>query len=137
MPIHRMTVEDGVFLAKTVGYLDNMDGRTWSNALHKNAPQVAIIDLLDVDRICPTVVKIVADASRAPNLRTIMLVVSSTMSSQTARVVEKLAENANVRAFSTVEEAKRMARFQVTKAQSPAPAVTASFSQSFSFAGAW
>lgn len=130
-----MNIENQVMTARTVGYFDNMDGRTWANAVRANTPLVVILDLQEVDRICPTLVKVMAEVSRTAGLRSVLLVVSSTMSSQTARMVDKLAEYGNVRALPSYEEAEQQARITVSKAQSKAAAV--SFARGFSFAAAW
>lgn len=110
-----MHVEDGIFVAKTVGDLDNMDARTWANALRKNDTSSAIVDMTEVNRICPTVPKMFADAIRLPNLRTIAVIVNPNMSSQNQRIVDKLTESSHVRVFTNAEDARMHAQFYANK----------------------
>lgn len=119
MPLHKMSLEGDVFFAKAVGYLDNMDGRMWANALQNHVgghllPMAAIIDMIEVDRICPTVTKIVAESIKLSNLRGIAIVVNPTMASQNTRVIDKLSEMSGVSMFSSMEDARRYANNRLT-----------------------
>lgn len=115
MPIHRMHVENGIFVTKTVGDFDNMDARTWANALRKNDTSSAIVDMTEVSRICPTVPKLFADANRLPNLRTIAVIVNPNMSSQNQRIVAQLLEQSHVRVFTNADDARIHAQFYANK----------------------
>jgi hypothetical protein len=126
MPIHKMTLEGDVFVARAVGYLDNMDAKLWANALQNHAgnsllPIAAVMDMVEVNRLCPTVTKIFSEISRNPNMRAVAIVISDSMASQNARVIDKLGEIPGVRVFPTHEEANRFARSRLT-----APAVVGS-----------
>jgi hypothetical protein len=111
MPIHKMTFEGNTFNAKAVGYFDNMELRLWANALnnHANTPIVAVLDMVEVSRLCPTVTKIFTEAFKNPNMRGIALVISDSMASQNMRVIDKLGEISGLRVFMTDEEAHRFA----------------------------
>lgn len=136
MPIHRMSFDNGIFQSKNVGYFDNLDGRMWANALKKHAtndllPLVAIIDIVEVNRICPTLVKIMGDVAKTPNLNAIAFIVDPSMTSQHSRVIDKLSDIPNLRFFSNYEDAYRFAkgRLQVTVGSS----VSSSFAYAFAF----
>src|SRR5690606_27115527 len=112
MPIHRMNFENGIFAAKQVGYFDNLDGRMWANALHTHAkndllPLVAVVDIVEVSRICPTLVKTLTEVSKLPNLNGIAFILDPSMTSQHARIIEKLSEIPNLRFFQSSEDAYR------------------------------
>jgi hypothetical protein len=138
MPIHKMSCDDGIFSAKTVGYVDNVDGRMWSNAL-KNYAKIdmyvlsAVIDMVEVNRICPTVIKAIAEAARIPNIGAIALVIDSSMSSQNARAVEKLADLPNVRVFFSFEEARRYANSRLTASVGSSAFAGMSMTRAFSY----
>lgn len=143
MPIHKMNYDDGIFSAKTVGYVDNVDGRMWSNALRnyaKNDMYVlsAVIDMVEVNRICPTVIKAIAEAARIPNIGAIAIVIDSSMSSQNVRVIEKLADLSNVRVFFSFEDARRYAGSRLTASVGSSAfagmSVARAFSYSYAFA---
>lgn len=136
MPIHRMQVEDGIFVAKTVGYLDNMDARTWANALRKNDTSSAIVDMTEVNRICPTVPKMFAEANRLPNLRTIAVIVNPNMSSQNQRIVALLTEQPHVRVFTNADDARMHAQFYASKsAHGGAGVAAATYATTYSNGG--
>lgn len=111
MPIHKMNFEGGVFYAKQVGYVDNVDARMWANALsnyaQKAAGQVtAIVDMTEVERFCPTVVKIFNDlAANVPNLVSVGLTTSDQMASRNAKIIDKLSGIPNIRFFSSMDAA--------------------------------
>jgi anti-anti-sigma regulatory factor len=110
MPIHNMNFEGGIFTVKTVGYLDNIDARMWGNALKKYAKKsdttiVAIVDMRQVERICPTVLKVVGGLVQQPNLRGIAIITSDSMASRNVSVMNKLQGTDGVRLFSTIEQA--------------------------------
>lgn len=144
MPIHKMHYEEGVFSAKTVGYLDNVDGRMWSNALKNYAKNdmlsmVAVIDMVEVNRICPTVIKAVAEGVRISNLNAIAIIMDSSMASQNARMIEKLTELPNVRVFYSYEDARRYVRSRLNASVGSTAFAglhtTRAFGYSLSFAG--
>lgn len=143
MPIHKMSFEGGIFSAKTVGYLDNVDGRMWSNALKKHAkddmyPLSAVVDMVEVNRICPTVIKAITETARIPNIGAIAIVIDSSMSSQNVRTIEKLADLPNVRIFFSFEEARRYAGNRLTASVGSGAFagtnITRAFSYSYAFA---
>ena len=114
MPIHKMNFEGGVFFAKQVGYIDNVDVRMWANALGNHAgeagmPVVAVVDMREVDRLCPTVLKVFSGILKIGNLRGVALVTSDMMASRNARVIEKLAQLPSVLVFSTLDDARQYA----------------------------
>lgn len=118
MPIHKMSCEDGVFTAKTVGYFDSVDGRMWANALRNYAkndltPLVAIVDMSEVNRICPTVIKAIVEAARTPNLQAIAVVLDTSMASQNARLLDKLMDVANLRVYYSRDEAQKYLRYKL------------------------
>jgi hypothetical protein len=138
MPIHKMTLEGNTFIAKAVGYFDNMELRLWANALnnHADTPVAAVLDMVEVSRLCPTVTKIFIEAFKNPNMKAITIVMSDSMASQNMRVIDKLGEISGVRIFSTLEEAQRF-----TKARLTAPPVKAGWNgatvSSFAFTGSY
>jgi len=118
MPIHRMNLENGVFSARQVGYFDHVDARMWANALSNYAdtsdsPLMAVMDVSEVDRICPTTMKVFSSLASNGNLVGIALVTGSAMVSRNAKMLEKLATLAGVRVFTTYEEAMRHAKTQL------------------------
>jgi hypothetical protein len=115
MAIHKMNFADEVFFAKQVDYVDNVDAKMWVSALGKYAknsasPIMAVVDASEVNRFCPTVVKLFAEALNLPNVRGIAIVTGDLMASQKARVVGSLSEIENIRIFSTTEDAQRFAQ---------------------------
>jgi hypothetical protein len=138
MPIHRMTIEDGVFAAKTVGYFDSVDGRMWANALRNQArgaaqPMVAVLDITEVNRLCPTIIKTVADVTRLPNFNGLAVVMDPSRCSQLCRVLDKLSELPEVRVFYTQDDAYRYARSRLNWALGSAYAMTYTRTPAFSF----
>ncbi len=114
MPIHKMHLEDGVFFAKPVGYLDNVDARMWVNALRTHAeksamPITAVVDMLEVSRICPTVPQLFATAASHPNIRMIVLATGDSISAQKARVIDQISQIQDVRVASGVDDARKLA----------------------------
>lgn len=114
MPIHKMQFEDGVFTAKSVGYMDNVDARMWANALRTHAegspfPITAVLDVLEVSRICPTVTQILTTALDNPNIRMVVLATGSSISAQKARVIDQLCQLQGLRIAAEVEDARRLA----------------------------
>lgn len=114
MPIHKMQFDDGVFYAKQVGYFDNVDARMWVSALKKYAanspvPVVAVTDITEVDRLCPTVLKLLSDVLNTPNVSSIAIATGTCSTSQTTRVLRQLSELNGVRVFCSIDEARRYA----------------------------
>lgn len=131
MPIHRMYLEADVFVAKTVGYLDNLDAKMWANALRNHAdtsvhPLNAVVDMVEVSRLCPTVIKILSELIKTQSTDKIGIVISESMASQNARVIDKLGEINGIRIFATYEDAYRFVQF------SGAPATAACGAGNFS-----
>ncbi len=139
MPIHKMNFEGGVFFAKQVGYIDNVDVRMWANALGNHAgeagmPVVAVVDMREVDRLCPTVLKVFTSILKIGNLRGVALVTSDMMASRNARVIEKLAQLPSVLVFSTLDDARRYAsKHTQSTFGSFAPSSQSTFSPAFGF----
>jgi hypothetical protein len=117
MPIHKMQFEDGVFAAKSVGYLDNVDARMWANALRTHAenspfPITAVLDILEVSRICPTVTQILTTALNNPNVRMVVLATGTSISAQKAKIIDQLCQLQSLRIAADVEDARRLAGVQ-------------------------
>jgi hypothetical protein len=115
MPIHKMHFEDGVFASKSVGYLDNVDARMWANALRTHAdnspfPITAVLDVLEVNRICPTVTQILTTALTNPNVRMVVLATGGSISAQKARVIDQLSQIPGLRVASELGDARHMAQ---------------------------
>lgn len=120
MPIHQMNYENGVFFAKQVGYLDNVDVRMWANALSNHAqdastPVVAVVDMVEVNRICSTMPRIITDLLTAARIRGVVLVIGDSASSQTTRIISKLSDLGRVCVFPTFDEARRFAGSKLEK----------------------
>lgn len=134
MPIHKMNFEGGVFFAKQVGYIDNVDVRVWANALENyasevNAPIAALVDMREVDRLCPSVLKIFARIVKIGNLCGVALVTSDTLVSRNARVIEKLSQLPGVLIFSGVSDAQQYASRMVRPSITPlSPSSLSTFS---------
>lgn len=114
MPIHNMNYDSGIFFAKQVGYVDHVDIRMWHNALNKYASAsdtstVAVIDMRQIDRLCPTVTKIFTTALAIPNVVGIALIVSDAMYSRNDRVFKSLSELSGIRIFSNLDEGQTFA----------------------------
>ncbi len=118
MPIHTMHVDDAVFYARQVGYVDNVDIRMWANALKKytgssDVPMMAVIDMTDADRLCPTAIKVLASAVVNGNLLGVAIATGDTMASRNSAVLEKVGKIANIRIFPTLDQANRYAETKV------------------------
>lgn len=118
MPIHKMSLDDGVFFAKQVGYIDHVDARMWANALKNHAktsdsPIMAVVDMTEVDRLCPTAIKEFTSSLQAVNILGVLLVTGDSMASRNSRVLGKLNELNGVRVFPTLDEARRFANTRV------------------------
>ncbi|GAB4522562.1 MAG: hypothetical protein OHK0046_35250 [Anaerolineae bacterium] len=118
MPIHKMTLEDGIFFSKQVGYIDNVDIRMWANALTNYAnssdrPIMALVDLIEVERLCPSILKVLGKVLLTADLFGVVMVVSDQMASRNASVLGKLSELDNVRIFDNLEEAQRFVKAQL------------------------
>jgi hypothetical protein len=110
MPIHRMSFENGLFFAQHVGYLDHIDVSTWADALSCHAqnsevPVMAVVDMLGVDRVCPTMPQVVTTLLQMSNVLGIALVTSDLMTSRNAPVFDELKALPGVRLFSTMDKA--------------------------------
>lgn len=115
MPIHTMQNRDGVFFAKQVGYVDRVDARMWANALQTYAtasdfPIVALVDMSEVDRLCPTTIKIFSNVLAAYNVQGVMLVAGDHLVSRNANVINKLAEIPGLRIFPNLRDALHFAQ---------------------------
>lgn len=118
MPIHKMTREDGVFYSKQVGYIDNVDVRMWANALGNYAKTsdrsvIALLDLTEADRLCPTVVKTFPKILQTTELVGITIIVADQMASRNATVLNKLSDMANVRIFNDPDAARQFSIAQL------------------------
>ncbi len=118
MPIHNMNFEGGVFFAKQVGYVDDVDARMWMSALKKYAnashsPIVALVDMREVDRLCPTVLRIFTAIQDMGNVIGIALIASEQMNSRNAQVMSKLSVMGGLRVFSTLDEGRSFARMRL------------------------
>jgi len=110
MPIHKMNFSGNVFYAKQVGYIDAVDARMWASALAKYAKQsdstiMSVVDMTEVDRLCPTVIKVLQKALMNGNVGGVVLVTSDMMASRNASVMGKMGKLDHVRVFSTVDDA--------------------------------
>lgn len=118
MPIHNMSFDDGVFFARQVGYVDQVDGRMWGSALKKwsktsDTPIVAIVDMQDVERLCPTLVKAFSNVLASGNIVGIAVITSDLMTSRNDRVLSKLDNLDGVRVFSAVGDGYTFARMRL------------------------
>lgn len=118
MPIHNMNFEGGIFFTKQVGYVDDVDGRMWMNALKKysNAslsPVVALVDMREVDRLCPTVLRVFSALKDMGNVMGVAIIASEQMNSRNAQVMSKLSMMGGLRVFATMDEARSFARMRL------------------------
>ncbi len=84
VPIHKMSFDDGMFFARQVGYIDYVDARMWANALGNHAensgePIMAVVDMLEVDRLCPTVIEVFETVLDKANVLGIVLVTGASI----------------------------------------------------------
>jgi hypothetical protein len=110
MPIHKMVLEDGVFYAKQVGYVDNVDGRMWASTLANHAkraalPLIALIDITEVHRFCPTVVNLISSAVATPNVNAVIIVTGTSLNSQVVKIIDKIGRHSGLHFVPTMEEA--------------------------------
>ncbi len=129
MPIHNMNYEAGVFFTKQVGYVDDVDIRMWHNALNKYAknsdsPVMAIIDMREIDRLCPTSTKVLTNALALPNVVGIAIITSDLMCSRNARVFGTLDALKGVRIFATSTDAYTFAQSRLSPTVGYAGTVT-------------
>ena len=108
MPIHKMNFSDGVFYASKVGYTDAVDGKMWANALKKYAsksdfPITALVDLTQVDRLCPTLIKVYAKIMEEPNVHCIAIIINDAVLRRNGKVIDKLDAIPGVKAFTDVD----------------------------------
>lgn len=106
-----MNHSGGIFYAKPVGYFDNIDGKMWSNAVKKyandNYASVGlVIDMTEVDRVCPTLVKVFAEIAKLDNMTASAIVIDPNMYSRNSRVIDKIAQYRNVQVFHTMLDAE-------------------------------
>lgn len=139
MPIHKMNFADGVFYAKQVGYVDNVDAKMWANALNKYAhgstePIIALVDAVEVNRLCPSVVKMFEDVLASPNVVGIAIATGDFVTSQKARVASTLSEIKGVRVFPEVSEAREYAQGRANSLLKKGWASSGVTSFSFAFA---
>ncbi|MBC8170442.1 MAG: hypothetical protein H7X77_02175, partial [Anaerolineae bacterium] len=88
-----------------------------------------------VNRLCPTVTKTINEIIKASSIRAVGIVISDSMVSQNARMIDKLGEIPGVRIFATYEDAER---FTAARLSAPAPARGGMATvNAFSFAGAF
>jgi hypothetical protein len=118
MAIEQMSFNDGIFFSKQVGYVDYVDVRLWFNALNNHACNsglsiVVVVDMLDVDRLCPTITDALELARNNPNLLGVAMVTADSMISRNARVLDELKALPGVRLFSSVEKALQYAQSQL------------------------
>lgn len=111
MPIHTMNFENGVFYAKQVGYFDSVDVTMWANALSNHAKRsgmsiMVIMDVTQVDRMCPTMTKAIKKAAGNGELLGVAIIASEMMASRNERVMSKLGALENVRLFNSMESAR-------------------------------
>jgi len=124
MPIHRMSFDDGVFFAKQVGYVDHVDVRMWANALRHRAqnndmPIMAVIDILDADRLCPTMITTFQVALEAANVLGIALVAGDPMTPRDSQILGQLKTSRHVRVFSSLDKAMNFARSRLHPSIAP------------------
>jgi anti-anti-sigma regulatory factor len=118
MPIHAMSFDEGVFFTKQVGYIDHVDASTWVDALSTCAqksegPVIAVVEMLEVDRISPTITDVCAIVLDNTNVLGIAVVTSVSMTPRNAPVLDELKALAGVRLFSTEDKALSYARAQL------------------------
>ncbi|TVR21651.1 MAG: hypothetical protein EA396_07965 [Anaerolineaceae bacterium] len=118
-----MNYESGVFYSKQVGYVDNVDARMWHSALRKHtktaeSPLVAVVDMQQIDRLCPTVVQVFSAALALPDMLGVIIISDQVMGSRNERVMSKLSALPGVRVFSSAESAMAYARTQLHPALS-------------------
>lgn len=115
MPIHTMNFTDRVFYAKPVGYWDNVDGRMWANAFKNHAksstaPIVGIVDIEQVDRVCSTIPKLLSELLvMNPDILSLVFITGENISSQNARVLDKIYRIDRVKMVTTLSEAQTYA----------------------------
>jgi hypothetical protein len=109
----------------------------WANALRNQArggqPLVAVVDIVEVNRICPTILKTVADVTRLANFNGLAVVIDPSRCSQLTRVLDKLGELPDVRVFFSHEDAQRYARSRLNRALGSAYAMTFATRPAFGF----
>ncbi|MBC8099930.1 MAG: hypothetical protein H7Y11_10855 [Armatimonadetes bacterium] len=119
MPIHRMSLEGDIFVAKAVGYLEDPDLRLWANALRNYAesgsvPLGAVMDMAEVNRVAPTAAKVLGELLKSPNVGGVGIIISDAMLTQNAKIVDKMSELNGVRMFSNWDEALRFVQARLT-----------------------
>lgn len=119
MPIHKMNHSDGIFFAKPVGYFDSIDGKMWSNAFKNYAKNSylsigAIMDMTEVDRVCPTLMKVFGEIVKLDPLVATALIIDPNMYSRNSRVIDKIATYRNVQVFHSRIEAENYVNTRLT-----------------------
>ena len=118
MPIHEMSFDEGIFLTKQVGYVDHADIRMWANALGNYARNsdvaiMAVVDMLDVDRLCPTMIDVCAALLNTTHVLGLVVVTNAAMTPRNARLLGELKALPGVCLFSTLDKAITFAHSQL------------------------
>jgi hypothetical protein len=118
MPIETMSYDGNLFFTRMVGYADHIDIRRWGKALRKHAdssltPTVAIVDLLEVTRICPTILAVCEMVSADRDVSGVWLVVGAATTVNNLQIIEALRMLPGIFVVSSVEKAMQAARSQL------------------------
>lgn len=118
MPIHNMNFESGVFFTRAVGYVDDVDVRLWATSLRNHikksdGPVVAIMDLRETDRLCPTTLKILTSSLQADGVLAVGIITSDSMNSRNASLMSKIGGLPRIRMFMDMDDGYVFARSQL------------------------
>lgn len=114
-----MVFEEGLFYCQMTGYVDAVDVRLWFNGLtthvqRSEVPIIAVVDVSDAERVCPTMAERCESVRDRGNLLNIVVVTGDTRVSRNAQVFSRLEALPRVRLFAVLEKAMRFARGQLS-----------------------
>ena len=117
MPIHEMSFAENIFFTRQVGYIDHIDVSTWADTLATHAQQsdvpiMAVVTMLEVDRLCPTIIDVCARVLKMTNVLGIGVVTGNSMTPRDSRILGQLKTLPGVHLFPTLDRALRFARSQ-------------------------
>ena len=90
-----MTIDGSVFFARMTGYVDRVDASTWADMLvtcaqNRDVSIMAVVDMLEVDRLCPTMVQMCEITLDQANVLGLVVVTGAAMTPRNARVLDEL-----------------------------------------------
>ncbi|MBZ0288371.1 MAG: hypothetical protein K8I30_12210 [Anaerolineae bacterium] len=121
MPIRDMRFEDGIFYARQTGLIDDVDARTWVEALQSHAaasptPIVALVDAREVEFVSANASAIFVEGASTPNVKVAAVVTRRTTTTIKARTIGLMGEPHHTHetyVFNSLLEAEKFAKASI------------------------